>query len=262
MSDPLKSEQLERASGAAASLPPRGTASLRHHALAVAAVPRVLMLIYVSVLLAWIYEAEGGLGVMDSSLFGLHALGMSLFAVVLGQEPVLAFCTPWLPSSLRVRAAYHVVFHALGLACGIGGLVAIVYYKQLAPDSDAYPTLGNQYFPFFTLYSPHSWLGIVFLSLWVLQLALRFTPAAAHGLHAFVGRGIFVLGLCVCALGFQDMQGSDLAGAVPPGLNVTYEPFMGYFPDSTLAQLANAAVMLLAAIGAAVFTVLRALDLN
>ena len=100
---------------------------------------------------------------------------------------------------------------------------------------------------------------IAFLCAWVLQLAARFTPLSLHGVHTFVGRAVFLLGLAVCALGFQDMQSSDLAGSAPPGLNVTYEPFMGYLPGSTNAQESNAAVLLLAAGGVAVFVALAAL---
>ena len=242
--------------GAPATFFPKTATQSDTKSIVLFALPRVIVVIYLCVLFAWIFLAEGGIGVEDSSLFGLHALGMSMFGIVCAVESALAFRTPWLPSEPEKRKMYHAAFHVLGLACGIGGLVAIVYYKQLAPpaaDDDVYAALGSQYFPYFTLYSPHSWLGIVFLSLWVFQLLARFLPQITGTVHSFIGLSLFVLGLGVSALGFQDMQSSDLAGSVPPGLNITYEPFMGYFPESTNAQLSCAAVMLLAALGGAVF---------
>lgn len=70
------------------------------------------------------------------------------------------------------------------------------------------------------MYSPHSWCAICFLGLWGLQLAgglyiHTYNPASypkLHKYHRFLGKAVYVVGLATCALGFQDMQASDLAG--------------------------------------------------
>ncbi len=58
--------------------------------------PRLIAFIYVVILFLWIYEAEGGIGSVDSNLFGWHALLMSFFIVILMQEAVLAYSAPLL----------------------------------------------------------------------------------------------------------------------------------------------------------------------
>ena len=49
------------------------------------------------------------------------------------------------------------------MVCAILGLVSIIYYKRLSDN----PKL----FPFYTLFSPHSWMGILTLLLWLFQLS-------------------------------------------------------------------------------------------
>jgi hypothetical protein len=82
--------------------------------------------------------------------------------------------------------------------------------------------------------------------------------AAATEAHRFAGRALFGVGAAVCALGFQSMQSSDLAGSVPPYVstaNFTQDQLdgMGYYPQSTLSNLACAAVLLIAAYAVAVY---------
>jgi len=130
----------------------------------------------------------------------------------------------------------------------MGGVIAIVEYKALSPTPVD--------FPFYTMYSPHSWLAICLLGLWGIQfaggaLSSWFQFAIWRKYHHFLGRLVYGVALATCALGFQDMQSSDLAGSQPPYTNITsFTPDMiddmGYFPDSPLAQLACAGVMLLA----------------
>ena len=81
--------------------------------------------------------------------------------------------------------------------------------------------------------------------------------------HRFLGACVYVVGLATCALGFQNMQSSDLAGSVPPYIstaNFTQDQIdqMGYYPNSNLAQYACAAVMLLMIQGiSTIFTLVR-----
>jgi len=226
--------------------------------------PRVLAAIFLIVLLVWIFQAEGGLGTDEDTVFGVHALLMGLFVVVCVQESVLAYASPsfgMITRSRKILKYYHVICQLLGIALSIGGLVAIVYYKSLS-DS---PIV----FPFYTMYSPHSWIGVAFLSLWVIQFGngLYFHAFAANDLnaqhkrtatkwHRYLGKCIYVLGLATCAMGFQDMQSSDLASSSPPmnmDMDVQIMNMTGYYPDSNLAQYASACSLLLALMGMATF---------
>ena len=156
------------------------------------------------------------------------------------------------------------------------GIIAIVYYKKLSPQ----PAV----FPFYSVYSPHSWLGIAVLVLWGIQLSVavciygfcKRTPEQnlrqLVKFHKFLGKTIYITGLATCALGLQDMQSSDLASSTPPlpgvcdtlgmgaggsvtvgniTLNVT-----GYCPTSPEAQYASAGTILLMLLGISTFAAL------
>ena len=86
------------------------------------------------------------------------------------------------------------------------------------PPSDNVPSDPPNYFPFYTLFSPHAWLGVAVLAAWLLQLlggavtshlGQVLSPEAKRTvkrLHQFWGKCIFATGLATCALGLQDMQ--------------------------------------------------------
>ena len=115
--------------------------------------------------------------------------------------------------------SFHAFSHFMGMASFILGLVAIVAYKDLSNEGVAVV------FPYFTMYSPHSWMGVLTLALWTAQLLfsvwlfglVRWTAGSEHSkaqfvsLHHFMGICSFAMGLATCASGFQDMQSSDLA---------------------------------------------------
>jgi len=173
---------------------------------------------------------------------------MSLFIVVFSQEAVMAFSAPLLRLFTRndkYLKFFHVTCHVLGILCAFGGLMGIIYYKKLAP-----PPLV---FPFFTMYSPHSWVGVVLLGFWTLQMS---AGIYAHGIrkltheeysvfrkwHTFTGKFIYAVGLAVCAMGLQNMQSSDLAASTAPYLVSDPAEMNGYLPTSSLAQYACACV--------------------
>jgi len=242
--------------------------------------PRILAVIFFIVLFLWIFRAEGGLGFEDSNLFGWHALLMGLFIVVFTQEAVLSFSSPLISSPFGKKRTshgwqrnFHVIFHALGIICAMLGIVAIVYYKKLSPQPPA--------FPFYSVYSPHSWLGITILILWGLQMAAaifihaidKLSPhnkARLTKVHRYLGKVIYVAGLATCALGLQDMQSSDLAGSTAPipGFYDTMDMgggqwavivgnetifLSGYYPTSPEAQYSSACTILLLFLGMATF---------
>jgi hypothetical protein len=210
--------------------------------------PRVLAFIFIVLLFLWIYRAEGGLGFVESNLFGFHALLMSLFVVIFMQESLLAWSAPIFTSHAH-RKTFHVLCHIAGLICAILGLVSIVKYKKLSPA----PVV----FPFFTCYSPHSWMAIVFWVLWGIQICCKLVFKLPLAYHRFLGNCVFGVGLAVCAMGLQDMQSSDLASSTAPmdmantpGMDMT---MVGYFPNSLDARLASAASIVLVFIGIATF---------
>lgn len=220
--------------------------------------PRVVTAIYFCILFVWIYKAEGGIGTNDSNIFGLHALFMSLFILIFVQEAILAFS--WPRTHYGAHKYMHTVFHILGLGCFIGGLVTISKYKRLSTHPIVYP--------FYTLYSPHSWVGVLLLCLWAIQL---FAGILIHGTtknyaadlkgklsgyHRFLGLFIYGVGLATCAMGFQDMQGSDLAGSTMPA-DVGSTAMIGYLPHSRLANYASATCLLLVFIGLLTFSRVR-----
>jgi len=234
--------------------------------------PRGLMIIYFVLLFIWIWGAEGGLGTDFLSIFGMHGLFMSIFVVFAMQESLLTFVAPVLggidartghPILVSLKRAFrgkncHVMLHFIGVVCCMVGLAGIIQYKALAPS----PTV----FPFYSMYSPHSWLAVTFLSLWGMQWALGlyvfwWDPSSYSSLakyHRFLGRVVYVTGLAVCALGLADMQSSDLAGSVPPYVNTvnfTQDQIdgMGYYPDSAYARYSSFMVLLLLFQGILVF---------
>jgi len=93
---------------------------------------------------------------------------------------------------------------------------------------------------------------------------LKFTPFHSGNIHSFLGKIVYATGLATCAMGFQDMQGSDLSSSMPPMndtqmamMNMTMGDDMGYSPTSTLAQSACACVLLITFCGIATFAALN-----
>jgi len=240
--------------------------------------PRILAVIFFIVLFFWIFQAEGGLGVTEDTLFGWHALCMSLFIVVFTQEAVLSFSAPLISGPFKKgfrthERNFHIVCHVCGIICAMLGIVAIVYYKNLSPQPIE--------FPFYAVYSPHSWLGIAVLILWGLQLLAGlyihiFGKLSANDkkllnqIHRYLGKVVYAGGLATCALGLQDMQSSDLCSSSPPmpgmydtagmgqmdmsGMSMNMS---GYYPDSPEAQYSSGGTVLLLALGMATFGVLE-----
>jgi len=236
-------------------------------------ITQLIAVIFLIVLLVWIFTAEGGLGFDESSVFGWHALCMGIFIAFFTQGSILWYTSP-LRFSLFDNKWIHVGLHSLGIIIAMLGIVSIVYYKNLSPQ----PVV----FPFYAVYSPHSWLGIAMLVMWGIQFLLSFAcqyvetsiQSIVLKAHKFFGKIIYVTGLATCALGLQNMQSSDLASSTPviPGIvdtlsmggqqvvvlpgNITVN-VTGYYPDSPEAQYSCACTILLLFLGIASFAVLE-----
>jgi len=216
------------------------------------ALPRLISFIFLVVLFVWIYQAEGGIGWDEMAVFGIHALLMSLFTVTFLTEALLTYRAPLFPKNLIDSRSFHVCCHAASLCCAVLGIVAIVYYKIMSPQPVT--------FPFYTLYTPHSWLGVMTLLLWFIHViggsvlfGLKWVSEdrmpIALSAHHFFGKFIYVLSLATCAMGLQNMQSSDLAAGMIGDA--------GYTPYSTLAQLSSGLALLLAFLGVSVFAVFQ-----
>jgi hypothetical protein len=212
-------------------------------------VPRIIALIIFGFTFWWVYIAEGGLGFVESNLFGFHAILMSFAFVLFSTEAFLTFKYPIFVSTPRpVLKGFHVTLHLASLACIVCGLVAIVEYKNLS-----LPINNNTIvFPFDTLYSTHSWLGVIVLAAWTFQFLIggiggyilqqQSAKSSVFRFHRLLGKVVYVLGLATCALGFQNMQSSDLASTPP-----------GYAAHSVMSLLSPVTGLLLAALGATMF---------
>jgi len=213
------------------------------------ALPRIVSFIFFVLLFVWIYQAEGKIGWDEDSVFGAHALSMFLFVVLFTTEAILVFRAPLIPHRIMQSKYFHLLCHLGALITAIVGIAAIVYYKNWSPSPTA--------FPFYTLYTPHSWIGVLTLLVWFIHLCGGFLvfvlskyPLAVYGqsvvrVHQFIGKTLYVMMLTTCAMGFQDMQSSDLAAEMTDTA--------GYGPYSMLARLACGAILLLVALGVSVF---------
>ena len=260
--------------------------------------PRMAYGALLGVTVVWIMQAEGGLGFTEASLFGWHALFMVLAFPVCMTEAILTFKTPLLSLRLccwwfdkRWYRYMHGSWHILTCLFVTFAIVAITQYKHEAPpvmvndddasisdndsnnnnsaDSDVNGTMVfvsgyNKVFPMFKLFSPHAWLGLTTLVLWLLVAVVRYlqsyvfpkypnfftdqTRKNIHRMHVFCGRTVYFTALACCAMGFQDMQSSDLAGVV-----LVQPATISYSPFGTFAQLACAGALLCMFVGVCVY---------
>jgi hypothetical protein len=220
---------------------------------------RVCSATFISLVVAWCVGAEGSFGFDSSSGFSWHALGMTVAFPCFMSEAVMAIRTG--------NKNWHIGANVLATLCCVLSLAAIVYYKswsisQMESSSD-YTMIMNQSmsmigmdsytttvtgFPYYTMYSVHSWCGVFTLTLMTAQLitgVVRRKVYTVYGvdlgeIHRNIGRATFVCGLATCALGLADMQSSDLAGN-------------GYPPYSTYALMSAGASIVLIPLGVLAF---------
>jgi hypothetical protein len=190
---------------------------------------RIHFAVILILIIVWCNKAEGGFNT-TANLFSWHALGMTLAFPVCMTEAVLA-------CKITYR---HIIFNCLTVVFTIFGLVAIIYYKKLEIDYNG--DMGQSFgtglvFPYFTLYSVHSWLGILTLILFVVQ---AFLSKISKDIHKKSGKLLYVFGLICCVTGLGNMQSSDLAGD-------------SYPPYSTESLLAPAASLVLFSLGTAYY---------
>ena len=110
-------------------------------------------------------------------------------------------------------------------------------------------------FSYDVVYTGHSWMGVLTIAVWVLQLFAGFWiyvfskwPDGTENLkknyieiHHFFGYCVYALGLSTCATGFQDMQSTDAEM-----LAATIDATSGsnYMPPPSGAVLASVGMLL------------------
>jgi hypothetical protein len=202
--------------------------------------PRIVSSGFIAILVYWIITEQNGFSTVMPALsnggyLGYHALGMGLWTTIMHQETMLSYIHPLVCSkNERVHRFIHVLFHVIGILCGMGGLAAILWYKQA---TNRYTLMG---YSFYIPYSTHSWLGIGFLAGWAMQCLSKLCPSLiTASRYAFLERTVYVLGLTTCSLGIQQMQTQQLHN-VPYLINSTItEPVVStwWFSKSSLGIL-------------------------
>jgi Eukaryotic cytochrome b561 len=189
-------------------------------------IPRVSSLSFIALLVYWIMTEQNGFIYKTPSIItpsssstangylGYHALGLSIWAVVANQETIMAFAIPLscASSSYQTRKYIHVISQIIGFLCGVGGMVSILWYKN---SSASMPISGTSFTlmdnPYYIPYSPHAWLGALFMLSWIVQGVGRFFPTyITVARHRFLGRFTYVVGLVCCCLGLQQQQTRQL----------------------------------------------------
>ena len=189
-------------------------------------IPRFSSVLFIALLVYWILTEQNGFADQMPSLItpstnatangylGYHALGLSLWSVLANQESIMAFAIPLCcrRSSYETRKYIHIISQILGVLCGAGGMCAIFLYKNSTvamPIAGTSFTIMNQ--PYYIPYSPHAWLGLLFMLSWLVQCIGRFFPYYfTVERHRFLGRFTYIIGLVCCCLGLQQQQTRQL----------------------------------------------------
>ena len=75
--------------------------------------PRLISMILVIVVIVWVYQTQGAF--MSSSVFGYHALFMTLFIAVFTNEALLSYAIPLLPQLAKDRKNLRYAGYILGI---------------------------------------------------------------------------------------------------------------------------------------------------
>ncbi|KAL5746320.1 hypothetical protein ACOSP7_027466 [Xanthoceras sorbifolium] len=163
------------------------------HALAIAGAIMVLV---------WCIDFRGGFAWEASNknlIFNLHPVLMLIGLIIIGGEAIISYKA--LTFTKQVKKLIHLVLHAIALALGIIGIYTAFKYHNES-------SIAN-------LYSFHSWLGILIISLygiqWIYGFVIFFYPGGSTELrseslpwHVFFGLFVYVLAVANAAIGFLE----------------------------------------------------------
>ncbi|CAK7337280.1 unnamed protein product [Dovyalis caffra] len=163
------------------------------HALAIAGIVMVLV---------WNIYFRGGLAWESTNknlIFNLHPVLMLIGLVIIGGEAIISYKS--LPLTKEVKKVIHLVLHAIAIVLGCVGIAA------------AFKNHNETNTP--NLYSLHSWLGIVIISLygiqWIYGFLVFFYPKGSSTLrsgsapwHVLFGIFVYILAVGNASLGFLE----------------------------------------------------------
>ena len=233
-------------------------------------IPRVSTLLYMVLLVYWILTEQNGFSVSIPSMIypstdvtaygylGYHAVGLSVWAVIANQETIMAFAIPfYVHATYATRKLVHIIVQIVGLLCGIGGMVAIIWYKSSSVSmsvNGTYITIPIMKDEFYIPYSPHAWLGIAFIGSWMIQCIGRLYPERfTLEYHRFFGRILYTTGLACCCLGIQQQQTRQLVTTITSVLSNSTGATTATVATRWWFSQPSLAVMLLGITGAATF---------
>ncbi|XP_054785282.1 transmembrane ascorbate ferrireductase 1-like isoform X2 [Prosopis cineraria] len=187
-------------------------------ALAVPALPFTFVVHFLGIalivlVLVWNLHFRGGLAWESSNkslIFNIHPVLMIIGLIVIGGEAIISYKSLALKKELK--KLIHLVLHAIAIALGIIGIYCAFKYHNESGIAN--------------LYSLHSWLGIVVISLyciqWLYGFLTFFFPGGSAFLrqeslpwHVLFGLIVYVLAVGTATLGFLEkltfLENSGLA---------------------------------------------------
>ncbi|CAN0902746.1 Transmembrane ascorbate ferrireductase 1 [Linum grandiflorum] len=152
--------------------------------------------------LVWCIHFRGGLAWQNTNknlIFNIHPVLMLIGLIIIGGEAIISYKS--LPLKKEAKKLTHLILHGVALILGIIGIyTAFKFHNESGIDN---------------LYSLHSWLGILVISLygiqWIYGLIVFFYPGGSSTLrkssipwHVLLGLFIFVLAIGTAAIGFLE----------------------------------------------------------
>ncbi|KAI4302118.1 hypothetical protein MLD38_037904 [Melastoma candidum] len=168
----------------------------------VSVLAHLLALAITSLLLAWLLHFRGGLSfdsINKQKIFNLHPLFMVIGFILMGGEAIMVYKT--MAVKKEAQKATHWVLHLVALISGIIGIYAVFKFHN------------ELHIP--NVYTLHSWMGLVTISLFGLQWILGFFSFVFPGSngssrtgflpwHALLGAIIFLMAVCTAEMGIAE----------------------------------------------------------
>ncbi|KAK3200373.1 hypothetical protein Dsin_023788 [Dipteronia sinensis] len=177
---------------------PRGR-SYQLSASPVTVLAHLLFIAVTTLVLVWLLDKREGLAFKSDNkfkIFNLHPLFMIIGFILIGGEAIMAYNT--VGGTRTTQRTVHWVLHLIALISGGLGIFAVFKFQNELGIPD--------------MYTLHSWLGIITISLYALQWILGFFsyvfPGAEMGTrasylpwHTFLGIVILFLAICTAEMG-------------------------------------------------------------
>ncbi|KAK9756364.1 hypothetical protein RND81_01G091600 [Saponaria officinalis] len=168
----------------------------------VAVFANVLVVVITSLVLVWLLHFREGLAFkshVKAKIFNIHPLLTIVGFILFSGEAIMAYKT--VHGARKIEKQLHFTLHLVALLTGILGIYAVFKFHQ---------ELGIPH-----VYSLHSWVGLITISLYALQwtcsmfiFAYPHTKSSTREKvapwHIFGGIIIFVRGICTALMGMVE----------------------------------------------------------